>query len=177
MILVLGLVGLISGASLVFMYRYATPLIASNQEKELESAIFKIMPDGTHYKTVTKGGETIFEVYNKRKNLIGYAVIAEGNGYQGKIKILAGVKKGLFALYGIEILESIETPGLGGEIATSDFKDQFKDLRFVPQIECVKEAKKDMDNKIHAITGATISSKSVTNILNEKLKTITEILR
>lgn len=176
MIIVLGLVGLFSGTSLVLVYRYATPLIEFNQKKELEKAIFKIIPDAARYEVVTKDGEELFEVYDRRDKLLGYAFIAEGNGYQGKIKMISGIKKDLSTMYGIEILESVETPGLGGEIANDEFKDQFKNLKFIPKIECVKkEAEKT--NEIQAITGATISSQSVINILNDKLEKIVEILK
>ncbi len=176
MILVLGLVGLISGTSLVLVYRYATPLIESNQKKELDTAIFKIIPGGARYEVITKDDETFFEVYNKNDNLLGYAFIAEGNGYVGAIKLIAGIKKDLSTLYGIEVLESVETPGLGGEIAGDEFKGQFKNLQFLPKIECVKKERVKR-NEIQAVTGATISSRSVINILNEKLARIIKMLK
>ena len=176
MVIVLGLVGLISGTSLVLVYRYATPRIELNQNRELEAAIFKIVPDAESYKAVTKEGEAFFEVYDGKGELLGYAFIAEGNGYQGKIKVISGITKDLSMLYGIEVLESVETPGLGGEIVSSGFKGQFKNLRFSPQIECVK-GKRAKKNEIEAITGATISSQSVINILNEKIAKVIEALK
>jgi len=176
MILVLGIVGLVSGLSLVSIYRYATPLIEENQKKELEKAIFNIIPGAETYEAIGEGADSAFEVYGKGKKLIGYAFIAEGNGYQGKIKMIAGVKKDLATLYGIEILDSVETPGLGGEIANDSFKGQFKGLKFTPEIICVKGAK-EKANEIEAITGATISSDSVTNILNERLARLSDIIK
>jgi electron transport complex protein RnfG len=176
MVLVLGLVGFLSGASLVLMYRYSTPLIEANQKRALEEAIFNVIPDAKRYEVVTKDGETFFETYNHRNKLSGYALIVEGNGYQGKIKMICGIKRDLSALYGIEILESVETPGLGGEIVTDGFKGQFADLKFMPKIECVKR-EREKANEIQAITGATISSQSVTNILNEKISRLVEVLK
>ena len=176
MIMVLALVGFLSGTSLALVYRYATPLIESNQKEELKEAIFKVFPGGRKYESVIKDGEELFEVYDKTGMPLGYAFIAEGNGYQGKIKMISGIKKDLSTLYGIEILESVETPGLGGEIANSKFKSQFKGLKFSPEIECVKKEKAKA-NEIQAVTGATISSQSVTNILNERITRIVEILK
>jgi electron transport complex protein RnfG len=69
------------------------------------------------------------------------------------------------------VLESVETPGLGGEIVSRAFKGQFASLEFMPEIECVK-GKKEKPNEIEAITGATISSMSVANILNRKLAVV-----
>jgi len=175
MIIVLGVVGLISGTSLVFVYKYATPLIYANQAKELDDAIFRIIPGGDKYDPIEEG-EDIFKVYGKNGENMGYAFIAEGSGYQGNIKMIVGVKKDLETLYGIEILESVETPGLGGEIAEDFFKNQFKGLKTAPFIKCVKSAV-TKKNEIQAITGATISSNSVTNILNAKIKRIRDILK
>lgn len=168
MVIVLGLVGLVSGASLVFTYRYARPLIEKNQKNESEKAIFEIIPGAVKYEAVSQKGEDCFKVYNKGGELIGYAFLAEGNGYMGNIKMIAGVKTDMSTFYGIEVLELVETPGLGGEITTKAFKSQFKDLKSIPQIICVKEEPEE-GNEIQAITGATITSRSVAQILNQKL--------
>ena len=175
MIVVLGLVSLLSGASLVFVYEYATPLIEANQKKALEEAIFNVVPGAVKYEEVTKEGEAFFKVYNKGNTLLGYAFTAEGNGYQGNIAIIAGIEKDLTTLSGIEILESAETPGLGGEINERGFKDQFVGLMCTPMIECIKQ-QREKGNQIQAITGATISSQSVVDILNEKIARIREII-
>lgn len=182
MILVLGITGLISGSSLVFMYRYATPRIEENQTRELREAIFKIVPAAAEYRLVVRKGEEFFEVYDKNDGLLGYAFIAEGNGYQGKIKLIGGIRKDLETLYGIEILESVETPGLGGEIVKDEFKRQFSGRRFYKSLNCIKggaaiEKHAPPPRGIIAVTGATISSQSVVNILNEKVKRLRGILR
>lgn len=159
---VLTAVSLISGASLVFVYRYAKPLIAENQRKETRQAIFKVFPKAHVYEKIKKDDEEIFLVKDKRENKLGYAFIAEGNGYQGKIKLMAGIKTDLITLSGIEILESQETPGLGQEITGDDFKKQFVNLKNLDEVEI--------------ITGATISSKAVVAIINERIKEVKEIL-
>ena len=180
MILVLGVTGLISGSSLVFMYRYATPRIEENQNRELQEAIYKIVPDAAKYELDTREGEEFFEVYDKDGRLLGYAFIAEGNGYQGSIKLIGGIRKDLETLYGIEILESVETPGLGGEIVKDEFKGQFRKRRFYNGLKCIKGGavlEKHTPLEIVAVTGATISSQSVVNILNKKVKKLKGILR
>jgi len=173
---VLTVVGLISGASLVCVYRYAKPLIAENQRKETRDAIFKVFPEAHAYEKIEKVDEEIFLVKDEKANKLGYAFIAEGNGYQGKIKLMAGIKSDLISLSGIEILESQETPGLGQEITGAPFKKQFIDLKTLPLISYIKGKKPDKENEIQAITGATISSKSVVAILNEKINKIRVML-
>ena len=170
MISVLTIVGLISGATLVLMYEYASPLISDNQKKETREAIFKIFPGGKRYKEKIIKGETVFEVKDAKGALLGYAFLAEGNGYQGTIKLMAGIKPDARTMVGIEILESQETPGLGQEIATDEFKAQFKNLRALPEITYIKNVPPTKPNEIQAITGATVSSSAVCSILNEKIK-------
>ncbi len=173
MVLVLAIVGLVSGASLALVYKYALPRIEDNQKKELEQAIFKVFPDGTRYEILDEK-EEIYRVYDKNI-LLGYAFTAEGNGYQGNIKLMTGLKKDLMTLTGMEILESTETPGLGGEIAGEDFRKQFINLKTSPKIICVKE-KTTGEYKVQAITAATISSKSVVNIINTKIEKVKAIV-
>ncbi|MGB2705774.1 MAG: FMN-binding protein [Candidatus Omnitrophota bacterium] len=176
MISVLTIVGLISGAALVLMYTYANPLIVKNQKDEMQKAIFKIFPDGKTYDKEVFEGAAVFKIKDKNGKLLGYAFLAEGNGYQGVIKIMAGIKTDLETLVGIEILESQETPGLGQEITTDKFTSQFKDLKVAPAITYLKNIKPTKPNEIQAITGATISSRAVVTILNEKIKVIKEHL-
>ena len=102
--------------------------------------------------------------------------------FKGKIKLIGGIRKDLETLYGIEILESVETPGLGGEIVKDEFKRQFSGRRFYKSLNCIKggaaiEKHAPPPRGIIAVTGATISSQSVVNILNEKVKRLRGILR
>ena len=172
MISVLTIVGLISGAALVLIYNYADPLIMHNKQSETKNAIFKIFSDAKNYKKENIQDYTVFKVTDKTSKLLGYAFLAEGNGYQGKVEIMAGVKPDLETLTGIEILESQETPGLGQEIASGKFKRQFVNLKTVPVITYVKNQKPTSPNEIEAITGATISSRAVVSILNNTIKEI-----
>jgi len=169
MISVLTIVGFISGLTLVAVYKYANPLIINNQKEEMKEAIFKIFPDGKSYDEKTMGKDNVFEVKDQNGKLLGYAFLAEGNGYQGAIKMLAGIQSDMNTLVGIEILDSQETPGLGQEITSDKFRSQFKGLKASPDITYVKNQKPSNPNEIEAITGATISSRAVVTILNEKI--------
>ena len=102
-----------------------------------------------------------------------------------------------FAILGLEIMEHEEDPGLGAEIDQEYFKNQFKGkpLETVKKLEVVKtplpeEYRKGLeadkyglgaeevariqeqyqDNDIYALTGATISSRSVTNGVKAMVK-------
>jgi electron transport complex protein RnfG len=177
MISVLTVVGLVSGAMLVFMYNYTNPRIVYNQKREIELAVFKIFPEGASYDKVIMEDSVIFSVKDKNGALLGYAFLAEGNGYQGTIKMMAGIKANLKTIVGIEILQSQETPGLGQEITGDEFKSQFKGLMALPKITYVKNKAPERPGEIQAITGATVSSSAICSILNERIKEIREQLK
>lgn len=160
------IVGMISGYALVYVYKYATPKIKENAEKETKKAISNIFP-GTI--TIEKEKD-MFKAINDKGQTLGYAFLAEGNGYQGTIKLIAGMDQDMKKLEGFEVLESQETPGLGAEICGNNFTEQFKGLPLKKKIEYVKNKKPEKDNQIEAITGATISSRAVVNILNKKIE-------
>ena len=70
-------------------------------------------------------------------------------------------------MVGMEILQSRETPGLGDKIyKDADFVASFNDLSADPQIVTVKKGAGSAANEVDAITGATISSKAVVQIIN-----------
>ncbi len=164
MILALTLVGVFSGLTLVFMYKYSMPRIKANMNADTDRAIKELFPGSGRVKKIN---ETLYELYDGNGKPQGYAFITEGNGYQGAIKIIAGVDPSIKTMEGIEILESQETPGLGAEISLPPFKDQFKGLSLTHEIEYVKNEKPQKPYEIEAITGATISSRAVVNILNK----------
>ena len=142
--------------------------IALNEKKEIEEAIEILAPSVKKVEQFHLGHLVLYKLFDEKKSLIGYAFIVKGQGYQGTIKILGVIDPGFEKLGGIEIIDSVETPGLGSKIADQPFRGQFQGLSISPEIECVK---RDVQtpNQIKAITGATISSRAVVNILNKEL--------
>ena len=172
MVLTLGLIAALSGFLLAYANQKTYLRIKENQEKEISQAIFKLLPEGKNYETKIVSGYKVYFVKDNSSKFRGACVLTAGSGYQGEIKILIGLSYDFKHLIGIEILENVETPGLGGEISKKSFYGQFKGLIFPPRIKCVKGRKNELNNEIQAITGATISSSSVTRIVN---RTLTEL--
>ena len=102
MVVALTVVGVFSGASLVFVYNYAMPKIKVNVSKETESAIKNIFP-GTDSITKTKD-DGVYKIMGQEGKELGYAFLASGNGYQGEIKLIVGVDAGLTTLRGWRFL-------------------------------------------------------------------------
>lgn len=69
---------------------------------------------------------------------------------------------------GVKVTEQNETPGLGQKALNASFTDQY--LKEIPEggFEVTKNGA-SADNQIDAIAGATITSKAVTNSVNQAM--------
>lgn len=171
----LTLIGIIAGGSLSLVNNWAAPKIALNQKAETERAIFLVHLDGKRYEEIKNAGFEVYKVFNQADSSVGYSMVYSGNGFQGKIKIMIGLTEDLNKITSIEILEQSETPGLGTKILEPPYKDQYNGLTPTPSIKLVKGIEPSSPNEVKAITGATISSRSVVAIVNEgisKLKAL-----
>jgi electron transport complex protein RnfG len=170
MIIVLTVIGLISGGVLALVYQWALPKIRHNQIKATDAAVFKVVPGTKSYKEAAAGDLVYFKCLDKKGGRLGTAILCKGNGYQGEIKLMVGVNADFSEFTGMAVLEQLETPGLGAKISEAAFQAQFKGLAAKPPVEYVKGVKPDKPNQIQAITGATISSRSVVNIINKTVE-------
>jgi len=177
MVLALGLIAALSGLLLAYANQKTYLRIKENQKREISQAIFKLIPEGKNYEARIVSGYTVYFIKDASGKFRGACILTSGSGYQGEIKILIGLSYDFKHLKGIEVLENIETPGLGGEISKKYFRKQFKGLIFPPRIKCVKGRKNKRNNEIQAITGATISSSSVTRIVNRTLTKLASLAK
>jgi electron transport complex protein RnfG len=107
--------------------------------------------------TDEKTGEIVEEKECIYPEDIGYIVEGYGKGYSSYIHMLASVDKD-FLLKKVSILGHGETPGLGDEIEEDYFLGQFEG-KGVDNLIVIKS---ETAEQIQAITGATISSRAVT---------------
>ena len=174
MILTLLVVGAFSGGSLSFVYRNTLPRIEENLRKEIEDSLLLLLP-ATSYEERSFQGKRVFICKDKDGRIQGYAIIGEGDGFQGKISLLIALDSKAEEILGIDILESKETPGLGAKIDEDFFKVKFKKKK-AEKLNVVK-GKAEKENDIEAITGATISSRAVVNIVNNYVEILKEFVR
>ena len=182
MVVVLTIVGLLSGGFLTVVYQKTAPLIERQAQESLRRAIFVVLPEAVDYKEVRLAEDVLYQGLDKKGRQIGWAFLAEGSGFQGKIKLMVGMDQDLNKLQNIEVLESIETPGLGGRITEDDFKRQFQGLNMKKKIKLIKSARpRHVDAldrvRVQAITGATISSKAIVEIIEQRVAAIKQMLR
>jgi electron transport complex protein RnfG len=98
--------------------------------------------------------------------LAGWVVKAGGQGYADKIELLLGLDPTLESMTGLFVLEQKETPGLGNKITFADWRGQFPGKSTDTPL-VVQKGGAEAPNGIDAITGATISSRAVTTIVNQ----------
>jgi len=176
MLLVLTVIGAVSGGILAGVFHVADPLIQANREKELKEAIFVVLPEAKDYKILEKGIDKakviVYQGLDADGRPVGLAFIADGGGFQGNIRIMVGLSVDYLKLKGIKVLEQNETPGLGNRIKEPAFEGQFKGLEIKPKVEYIKYRKPEKPNQIQAITGATISSDAVVKNINNAVEKV-----
>lgn len=97
-------------------------------------------------------------------NTLGYVVtVLAKDGSQANITFSVGIQND-GTVNGYSITSIAETPGLGDKAKTEEFSGQFKEKQ-VDAFEVVKQAPAS-DSEIEAISGATITSKAMTNGVN-----------
>jgi electron transport complex protein RnfG len=154
------IVYLIGGFILAFVYANASPRVFRNNEEAEKKALKELMPDA---ETNEKRDWTIHDkhakyfIMKKGGDTIGYVIQSFGKGYSSYINTFIATDRD-FKVQKINILGHAETPGLGDEIELDYFKDRLKGK----DIDHLKVLKTETTEYVEAISGATISSRAVT---------------
>lgn len=128
----------------------------------------------------TKDNLNYFEA-KKENQILGNAFQIAGPGLWGTITAIVAVTPDLSTIIRFDILDQNETPGLGGRITESFFKDQFKNKPLVRNnkilnYSLIAEGGQPQEEEICQITGATMSSQSVTKMIKKELSDISKSL-
>ncbi len=110
----------------------------------------------------------VFQVTHKGE-VAGWVIKAAGQGYSGRIELLIGLNPGGDTMNGLFVLEQTETPGLGNKVTFPAWLDQFTGQKTDNPLVVVR-GESPKPGAIDAITGATISSRSVVNIINRTIE-------
>jgi Na+-transporting NADH:ubiquinone oxidoreductase subunit C len=103
----------------------------------------------------------------------GYAVQVSGKGLWGTITGHIAFSPSHDELLGVNFTAHSETPGLGGRIDEDEFKNQFRNIPFSTN-DALFEYGTSTGGNIDAISGATLTSIAVRDILNLEIPTILE---
>jgi electron transport complex protein RnfG len=153
----------IAGGLIIALVHAATsPIRYHNKVVAEELALKSLVPDADKIEKL--GDWKIHEkdakyfVAKKGEATIGYIVQSYGKGYSSYINTLIAVDRD-FRVKKVKILDQKETPGLGDEIE----EDSFTDLLKGKDADHLKVLKTETTEYVQAITGATISSRAVTD--------------
>ena len=156
---VLFAVAAISALLLGFVYNVTAPLIAEYQADAAQVAMRQVLSADTFEKSdATVDSSYVTAIYLAREagRLTGYAVEASAPGYGGQVGLVVGVDlQG--QITGVVVTDHSETPGLGSRAKEDpSFTEQFKG----------QGAGVTLGREVDAISGATITSKAVTDGVN-----------
>lgn len=175
MILLLGVVFaiLLAGAQTTLQ-----PTIRANQERALIEAIGMVVPGTVRTEKVRLAGydREVFKCLDSDGKLVGWAIDAVGMGFADQIREVIGLSPDVEKITGLKVIENVETPGLGNKVAAEPqdeaervWADQYDDLAAGTEITVVKRLPEAGKNEVQAVTGATISSKAVTEAANKAI--------
>lgn len=145
-------------------------LISQQAENTARAAVF---PEAASFSDGKQVGDyTYYEALDASGKVIGYTFSTKAKGYGGDVSIMTGVCMD-GTVNRIEVLDvSNETPGLGQNAKKDSFRAQFSGKS--GEIG-VSTASKSAPNGIDALTGATYTSRGVTEAVNLALKLYNQI--
>jgi len=190
-IIVITLITVVAGFFLGYVYDITKEPIAFQQQQTKQEAYKAVFPEAASFEE-SQGYD--IDSLNSDLQGNGYSfdkideiVIAKGNdgsalgyvlglttseGYGGDITISMGISND-GTVKGIEILSISETAGLGMKANTPEFKSQFENKN-VSRFSYTKTGK-SADYEIDALSGATITTNAVTNLVNSGISVFEKI--
>jgi electron transport complex protein RnfG len=187
LIATLAIAGALAGLLIVVVNQHTKPLIDAYKAEQLQKAVYEVTPGTERYDTYylvdsalsltlpdgAKEAEfkRIYVGYDAGNQLNGVAMSRGESGFQDIIMIIFGFDPKSGKVMGMKVLDSKETPGLGDKIFKDmEYVDQFFAGPDTPLIPIKPGTGKGLPGEIDTITGATISSKKLVEIINHALE-------
>ena len=183
--LILTAITVVSGFLLGVVYGITKEPIAEAQENTKQEAYRSVLSDASSFETMEdfdaadaasileENGYSSDEITEVAEGIddsgetVGYVVnVMSHEAYDGDLEVSVGIAADGM-VKGIEMLSISETAGLGMKADEAEFKDQFKDKN-VEKFTYTKSGESG-DDKIDAISGATITTNAVTNAVDSAL--------
>ena len=181
---ILTAITLVAGCLLGLVYEVTKAPIAKAKEADKQAAYQKVLSDADSFETYeeldVQSAASLLqdEGYNADiteveqalgtdGSVMGYVIsVTSHEAYAGDLSLSVGILND-GTVKGVEMLSIGETAGLGMKADENEFKDQFKDKN-VEKFTYTKNGEKG-DDKIDAISGATITTNAVTNAVDSAL--------
>lgn len=168
-IIQLGLILLIfcavASGILAFVNSKTQPVISARKALEEEQTRQQLLPAARNFelnKAVADSSFVYFTAKDSTDKIVGYAFIAAKNGYSSVVKSMVALDTE-YKIISMKVIDQNETPGLGTNCTSEAFPELFKNLGY-------DDLKVDKDSgKITSLTGATITTRAITNSIREAI--------
>jgi Na+-translocating ferredoxin:NAD+ oxidoreductase subunit G len=188
----LGAAGALAGLLIVTVFHATQPRILAHQARVLASAVDEVLagPERVQRWFVHAGAltdqppegvdtlrvERVFQGFDASGASIGFALTGREPGFADAVSVIFGYDPRERTVLGMRVLESRETPGLGDKIEKDRaWVESFRGTR--APLSGVKPARATgADDEVHLITGATISSRVVVSIINNRIEALHPLL-
>ena len=162
-----------------------SPRIEQNKINKRNRLIGAMLPEArnftavdTQFEVALSGGRKekveVFKAQSESGQCVGWSFNASGSGFAGEIELVVAVDAKFEKVAGFDVLSSSETPGFGDQIKYDYYRNQYKgvpagELKLVSIGDPAK-----IDAQIVAISGATVSSEAVVEIVSRFVTRIKE---
>lgn len=153
-------------------------------QRELANQIARqaVLSDATDFKAIdeaelakiTAANDKVKEVFIglDGEEVVGYVVKTTPTGFGGAVEVTTGIGAD-GTVKGVRMGNHAETPGLGANAALPVFYEQYNGLSALENVGVNKQT--PSGNEIQAISGATITSVTITNGVNYSIEVVTEL--
>ena len=157
------------GGSLAAVETLLKPIIEENKRAEIFDQIPKLVK-GADSKTSSEHRPGVYTANDSEGKQVGWVLRASGQGFADRIECLIAVEQDLSAILGIYVLAQKETPGLGDYITDRErFRKWFEGQPTSTALTVSKRVPTPGQSQILSLTGATISSQAVADIVNKRV--------
>ena len=185
---------MIAGLALGYIYELTKDPIAYQEKLKFEKACKEVFQNAVSFEEMTQDTDAVskasivietakengvkfgdvYRALDKDSNLLGYIIeVTTKEGYAGNIEIMMGISID-GTLNGISLLSISETPGLGmlaGEVLVPQFAGKTVSAFAYTKTGAMTE------DQIDAISGATITTKAITDAVNTGLSYFEQVLK
>lgn len=170
-VLILFIIGLITTSLLTLTHELTKEARAAQEVARINESRQLLYPQADEFLPINitdwqeecpQIGE-IYLVLDSQGNIMGTLFISSCRGYGGDVPVMLAVDTDI-KIKGLQVMDNEETPGLGKKIEESYFLDQFIGRGLDKELLVRQDAPDEQ--RIDAISGATISSRAVAEAIN-----------
>lgn len=180
---ILLVISFIAAGALAFTNDITAPAIAEQREAASALSRKEVAPTAETFEPIAAEELTAIQAENPDvveaftamagSEAVGYVVKSTPRGFGGPVEVVVGI--GMDGnITGVRMGNHTETPGLGDSAKKPNFYEQFNGMKTDREIGVNKTTATEYE--IQAISGATITSKCITQGVNNAIAVVTKLI-